>query len=66
MRRVCYSSDMENLTRMSFGFTEEDMRILEECKANLRDTDGSVTNIAVIRKSLRTLLMIHNAKKEGV
>lgn len=46
---------MENLTKLSFGFTPEDMKLLNELKDKLRITEGTLSNIAVVRKALRVL-----------
>jgi len=43
-----------NETKLSFTFTEEDMKILAKLKAQLAVTMGKVSNIVAIRSALRS------------
>jgi hypothetical protein len=46
---------MEKLTKLSFGFTDDDKAMLESLKGDLRGTNGVLSNVAVIRIALRAL-----------
>jgi hypothetical protein len=39
-------------TKLSFAFTEEEMRKINKIKKDLSPKDGPLTNIAVVRKAL--------------
>jgi hypothetical protein len=44
------------LTKISFGFTSDDMKILNKLKGQLEPTNGTLTHVAVIRIALRALI----------
>ena len=46
---------MEKLTKLSFGFTDDDSKLLESLKTDLRGTNGVLSNVGVIRIALRAL-----------
>jgi hypothetical protein len=40
-------------TKLSFAFTEDDLKALEKIKANMAASQGQVSNIAAIRLAIR-------------
>ena len=45
------------LTKFSFGFTDQDMDILRRLKKRLESSQGTVSYIAIIRQAMRIMLM---------
>lgn len=51
---LLYLQTMEKLTKLSFGFTEDDMRILKKIVKSMSTTHGKTSYIAAIRTAIRT------------
>ena len=41
------------MTKLSFAFTPEDMKLIEKLKKSLAVTQGTVTNVTALRYALR-------------
>jgi hypothetical protein len=46
---------MENLTKLSFGFTDDDIALLNKLKEVLKPIYGVQSNVSVVRIALRVL-----------
>lgn len=46
---------METLTKLSFGFTDEDVKLLNRLKERLEPRYGVQSNVSVVRIALRAL-----------
>ena len=50
-----------DLTKLSFGFTPEDMAALEKYKAILTQSHGPISNVIAIRTAIRESLAARSA-----